>query len=55
MSPFAELIELVETPAHGPVMIIGTDGIGITRLALAVASELAYAIAYGTTFVSLAA
>ena len=51
----AELIELVENPAHRLVTITGTGGIGKTRLALAVASELAHAFTHGTTFVSLAA
>jgi predicted ATPase/DNA-binding SARP family transcriptional activator len=51
----AELVELIENPAHRLVTIAGTGGIGKTRLAIAAAGELAYAFKDGVTFVSLAA
>ncbi len=51
----AELVELVEDPAHRLVTITGTGGVGKTRLAMAAAGELAPAFIHGAAFVSLAA
>ncbi|HET7089224.1 MAG TPA: BTAD domain-containing putative transcriptional regulator [Anaerolineae bacterium] len=51
----AEMVELIENPAHRLVTITGAGGIGKTRLAVAAASELAHAFTHGAAFVSLAA
>jgi predicted ATPase len=51
----AELVELIEDPAHRLVTITGTGGIGKTSLVMAAARELVFAFKDGVTFVSLAA
>jgi len=51
----SEVIELLEDPAHRLVTIVGTGGIGKTRLAVTAARELVHAFKDGATFVSLAA
>jgi predicted ATPase len=51
----AELGALLENPACRLVTIVGPGGIGKTRLALAAASDQAFAFENGAAFVSLAA
>jgi predicted ATPase/DNA-binding SARP family transcriptional activator/tetratricopeptide (TPR) repeat protein len=51
----AELGALLENPAHRLITIVGTGGIGKTRLALAAAAELADVFADGAAFVPLQA